>query len=49
MSTQTSNNLNSIMLAVLLGVMGWNTVTLQGITTVLPVMDYRIEQLEKEP
>ena len=37
------------MLAVLLGVMGWNTVTLQGITTVLPVMDYRIEQLEKEP
>ncbi|WP_157833133.1 hypothetical protein [Oceanospirillum maris] len=48
MSTQTSNNLNSIMLAVLLGVMGWNTVTLQGITTVLPVMDYRIEQLENK-
>ena len=35
------------LLTIVLGVMGWVGLEVQEVTTVLPVMEYRIQQLEK--
>lgn len=48
MSTQTANNVNTLLLFIVLGAMGWLGFEVQKMTTVLPVMEYRLQQLEKE-